>query len=319
LPMTKITIATFNCENLFQRFRFSDKASQKKKDEAVQNGFILDKTLFTRIIDKGKKLTAQAIAETQADIVCLQEVENLDTLKNFCSQYLKGKNTWPYKLLIDANDPRLIDVAVISKIPIKGVATHQYRKGTNSRPVFSRDFLEVQFEIKGKPFTVFINHFKSMLDPKAKTPAQSRAHTAAKRKAQAQAVADILRERFGNNPGKAAWAVVGDFNDYPDAKTSLTPLLSQPWLENVIGRLPAAEQWTHWWDTTKVPEEERYKQIDYILLSSSLAKANAGAKPKIIRNGLAHKAKKYSGPRFTGTGPKVAASDHCPVVVSLYL
>jgi endonuclease/exonuclease/phosphatase family metal-dependent hydrolase len=317
--MSVVTIATFNCENLFQRFRFSDKAARKKKDEAVKNGFIIDKALFKRIIDEEKKLTAQAMAETNADIVCLQEVENLDTLKNFCNQQplLKGKNAYPYKLLIDGNDPRLIDVAVLSRIPIDSVVTHQFRKGAANRPVFSRDCLEVRFTIGNKPFSIFINHFKSMLDPKAQTPAQSRANTAAKRRAQAQAVADILLQRFGNNPGKAAWAVVGDFNDYPDTKTSLAPLLSQPWLENVVQRLPAAEQWTHWWDTTKVPEDERYHQLDYILLSSSLATANAKAKPKIIRQGLARNAKKYAGPRFKATGPKRAASDHCPVVMRI--
>jgi endonuclease/exonuclease/phosphatase family metal-dependent hydrolase len=317
--MTKITIATFNCENLFQRFKFSAApASQKKVEDAIQNGFIIDSTLFQRLIDDEKKLTAKAIAATGADIVCLQEVENLDTLKNFCTKYLTGKNSYPYKVLIDGNDPRLIDVAIISKIPIESVVTHQYTKGSNNKNVFSRDCLEARFTIDSKPFSVFVNHFKSMLDKSAKTPAQSRANTAPKRQAQSEAVLNILKQRFGNNPGRAAWAVVGDFNDYIDAQTSLSALTSQPWLENVVDRLPVADRWTHWWDTTKVPVAERYKQIDYILLSKSLAQANPSVKPVIIREGLPRKAALYTGPRFTGVGPsKPSASDHCPVVIKI--
>lgn len=318
--MATITLATFNCENLFQRFKFTGKATQKKIDNAVQNGFMIDKTLFQRLLPEEKQLTAKAIAETKADIICLQEVENLDTLKNFCSNHLKGKNGYDHKLLIDGNDPRLIDVAVLSKIPIESVVTHQQVKGSNNRNVFSRDCLEVRFLIGGKPFSVFINHFKSMLDKSAKTPEESRKKTAPKRTAQAQAVVDIINSRFGNNPGSAAWAVVGDFNDYPDVTTSLSPLLNQPWLENVVNRLPAAERWTHWWDTTKIAEAERYKQIDYILLSQSLAQANAGSKPLIVRKGLAKKASYYKGVRFTGVGnAKPSASDHCPVAITLQI
>ncbi|MBN8576737.1 MAG: endonuclease/exonuclease/phosphatase family protein [Cytophagales bacterium] len=316
--MGKITIATFNCENLFQRFKFTAKASPQKVDSAVKNGFIIDSTLFQRLLDDEKKLTAKAIAATGADIVCLQEVENLDTLKNFASQHLTGKNSYPFKVLIDGNDPRLIDVAILSKIPIDSVVTHQYTKGSNNKNIFSRDCLEVRFTIGTKPFSVFINHFKSMLDKSAKSAAQSRANTAAKRKAQCDAVVTILKNRFGNNPGSAAWAVVGDFNDYLDAQTSLSALTNQAWLENVVDRLPVAERWTHWWDTTKVPVAERYKQIDYILLSKSLAQANKNVKPVIVRSGLPRKAALYTGARFPGVGQsKPSASDHCPVAITI--
>ena len=178
--MAQLTIATFNCENLFQRFRFNANAPQKKIDDAVQNGFLIDRTLFQRLLDKEKELTAKAIAATGADIICLQEVENLDTLKNFCSQYLTGKNRYDHKVLIDGNDPRLIDVAILSKLPIEAVVTHQHVKGGNGRPVFSRDCLEARFMIGAKPFSVFINHFKSMLDKNANSPEESRKNTSAK-------------------------------------------------------------------------------------------------------------------------------------------
>ena len=43
---TSITIATFNCENLFKRYKFSSKLADAKKNDAVENGFIIDKTIF---------------------------------------------------------------------------------------------------------------------------------------------------------------------------------------------------------------------------------------------------------------------------------
>ncbi len=37
----KPTIVTFNCKNLFNRFKLSEKASQVKTEALVQNGFII--------------------------------------------------------------------------------------------------------------------------------------------------------------------------------------------------------------------------------------------------------------------------------------
>ena len=144
--MTKITIATFNCENFFMRYKFNAKVSEAKKNEALENGFILDKKLFERVQPVARELTAKAILASGADIIALQEVENLDTLKSFQKKFLKD---YRFALLIDGNDPRLIDVALLSKIPFDTIVTHQYKTKPNSkRKVFSRDCLEVNFIIR---------------------------------------------------------------------------------------------------------------------------------------------------------------------------
>ncbi|MGL5891925.1 MAG: endonuclease/exonuclease/phosphatase family protein, partial [Bacteroidia bacterium] len=70
--------------------------------------------------------------------------------------------------MVDGNDPRLIDVAILSRIPIDSCTTHQTRK-KGKTTIFSRDCLEVKFIIGGKPFSLFVNHFKSMLDGKEET------------------------------------------------------------------------------------------------------------------------------------------------------
>lgn len=315
--MAKIKIASFNCENLFMRYRFSSKLSDKKKEEAVKNGFIIDPFMFQRITDEEKVITAKAIKETKADIIGLIEVENMDTLKNFCTQYLKD---YKYKALIDGNDPRLIDVALISKIPFDNIVTHQTMKlQGQSKPVFSRDCLEVNFTISGKPFAVFVNHFKSMLDKKAKTPAQGRSNTATKRINQSKAVINILKRKYGNNPGNHSWVLLGDLNDYNDSKSSLKELYQSPWMVNLLEKeLPAGENWTHYWDTTKVSVAERYKQIDYLFPSKSLYQKLNG-KPEIVRKGIITKATKYQGPRFADVTDKIGASDHCPIAAAFNL
>jgi predicted extracellular nuclease len=315
--MKKITIATFNCENLFRRFKFSSQASPEKIEKAIKNGFIIDRALFEIIPDTEKAFTAKAILDCKADIMALVEIENLDTLKDFVSTHLKNKG-YKYNLLIDGNDPRFIDVAFISKIPFDYVITHQYIKSSNKKDfVFSRDCLEVKFTIDGEPLYLFINHFKSMFDKK--DPKNGRKNTASRRKEQARAVVNILKSRFGDDPGNSNWIVLGDLNDYPSSDSSLNVLLDNPWIDNIIfTRLPDSERWTHYWDKSSVPVDERYKQLDYILLSKKLAEENISELPVIIRKGLCLNASRYDGYRYPGIGKsRPAASDHCPIDISL--
>ncbi len=315
--MSTITIATFNCENLFRRFKFRENLSSEKIRKALQNGFIFNKPVLKTITQNERKLTAKAIKATKADIVCLQEVENMDTLRNFLSVHLP-RSGYKYSMLIDAKDPRLIDVALISKIPFSYVKTHQYYG--NSK-IFSRDCLEVEFDINGKPLTIFINHFKSMYERSNKTPAEKRALTTPKRQLQSQTVLDIIQQKYKYTPQNSNWIVLGDLNDYPDETTGVKKLLDSRWMENVIQTriTDAGEQWTHFRDTKEVPVDDRYKQIDYLFLSKKLATSNPAAVPVIIRKGLVTKATKYTGARFNGVTEKQGASDHCPVAITLNL
>ena len=298
---TAVTIATFNCENLFKRYKFSSKLADEKKQDAIQNGFIIDKSIFETLLPEERVLTAKAIKATKADIVCLQEVENLDTLKTFQSQFV---SQYPYQYLIDGNDPRLIDVAVMSKIEAGNIRTHQFDKNGSTK-IFSRDCLEIEYTIGGTILTLFVNHFKSMLGGEAKTDNR--------RKMQAERVREIIKQKFGSNPGNENFIVMGDFNAAPTSK-SLKPLLGEPWLENIIAtRLPVEEQWTHFFN-----KEKSVAQLDYLLVSKKIAKANATTLPQIVRSGLCLNAKQYTGKRFDGIGKiKPAASDHCPVSITI--
>jgi endonuclease/exonuclease/phosphatase family metal-dependent hydrolase len=298
----KVRIATFNAENLFDRYR---PYTPEELRDVVKEGWTVDRTKFVPFDEQDRHLTAQAMKGVKADILGLQEIEGMDALKRFVEEFLRGAG-YTYKVVIDGNDPRLIDVALLSKHPFAYIRTHQFERTPGGKAfVFSRDCLEVGIQLSQHIILpVFVNHFKSMVG--------GRAQTMTRRKVQAEAVVRILKERFGGDPGTAAWVVLGDLNDYLPS-SGLEPLLGQPWLENVVGRLPESERWTHYYDG-----KQEYKQLDYLLLSKALARANPLAIPEIERRGMPLRASRYSGPRFEGVGrndPK--ASDHCPVVIEV--
>jgi endonuclease/exonuclease/phosphatase family metal-dependent hydrolase len=299
-----LRIATFNAENLFARFKFASNVDPLK---AVKDGWLVDKTKFVIDDEPSKRITGQAIKATRADVIALQEIENLDTLKRFRSSYLTGAS-YPHVALIEGNDPRRIDVAVLSKLPIVKIRSYQHLRSGRSA-LFSRDCLEVDVEYKrGAVLTLYVNHLKSMMG--------GRAETRAKRLAQSAEVVDIVKARFGAKAGAHPFIVLGDLNDYLETdaqgKTGISALASWGQVENVIARLPAQEQWTHFWN-----KGNEYKQLDYILPSKSLASSLVGL-PEIVRKGLPTRATRYTGPRFPGVGKNTPkASDHCPVVVEV--
>ena len=64
--MTKFSIATFNCENLFARFKFM---ANVNPNDGISDGWLADKTKFTINDETSKRLTALAIKETKADVI----------------------------------------------------------------------------------------------------------------------------------------------------------------------------------------------------------------------------------------------------------
>lgn len=296
-----IRLATFNAENLFARYNFN-----KSYDPVANDGFTINDLAFDIYDETDKEITALALREVNADIVALQEIESLPILDAFNTKYL-GTMKYRHRILIDSFDPRKIDVAILSRFPIMGVKSHrQERNASNSAWLFSRDCLVVTLDVNGKELFLYINHFKSMME--------GRDETHGRRKEQVDRVASILDERWQAKKYKGNFAVLGDFNDYPEGNTALTSLIQHPGLENVVKRLPPDDQWTHFY-----ADKNEYKQLDYILLSKSLAEKNPGP-PSIMRKGLPPRAKKYTGARF----PKVVeeereASDHAPVFIDIEL
>jgi predicted extracellular nuclease len=315
--MTKIRIATFNCENLFARFKFNKNVDP---DDAVIDGWLADKTKFTINDEESKKLTAKAIKETKADLIALQEVESLMALRRFKNDYLRGSG-YDHIIVLDGNDPRFIDVAVMSKYPLENIDTHVDEYNNEIRwYTFSRDCLECDVVLpENKRIRLFVNHFKSMFDKDDPCNGRSKSHR--KRQIQAQRVKSLVKEEFRNGDGN--FVVLGDLNDYMETdsqgETGIKDIVNWNKVENVVKRLAPQDQWTHYYKgNSQCGHPKTYKQLDYILLSKSLAKTNSSSVPKIIRNGLPLSADEYAGPRFEGVGKtKPKASDHCPVVIEI--
>lgn len=67
--------------------------------------------------DDTRQLSALAIADADADILCLQEVDNMAALQAFEYGYLYRMvgNGYLQKYLVEGNDSRGIDVAVVMR------------------------------------------------------------------------------------------------------------------------------------------------------------------------------------------------------------
>lgn len=300
--MPTIRIATFNLENLFARYRF-----KQNFDATASDGFTINDLAFEIYNDTEKRITAKTIRDLNADIVAVQEVESLEALDRFHSLWLAAK-PYPHRMVIDSTDPRHIDVGLLSRFPIVSVRSYRHlRNKAGTASLFSRDNLEIDLDVEGKPLTVYVNHFLSMM--------QGRDASHNRRAEQVQAVADLLDARWGKKQHKGNYVVLGDFNDYMDAKTSLKPLVKHPHLVNVLDRLPKDERWTHYY-----AREGTYRQLDYLLVSKTLAEKNDGVLPIVLRKGLPYRATAYTGVRFDDVGEhRPKASDHCPLAIDLTL
>ena len=97
----------------------------------------------------------------------------------------------------------------------------------------------------------------------------------------------------------------------------MTELVQWDQVENVLDRLHEDQRWTHFFDGAPAGEE-RFRQLDYLLLSTSLAGA-AQAKPAVERRGLSTKATRATQKRFPRVTATTVASDDCPLAITLNL
>lgn len=333
-----LRLATFNVENLLQRFDFyaygnlvAERTLSILGVPDDEEGMILRKSLHVVLTEDTRQMTGQAIREVAADIVCLQEVDNLQVLRDFHDYYLQraADVRYGWLRLVEGNDNRGIDVAVMSKewIKVTSHAEHtfhdfglfnkkleEYGEKPGDR-IFRRDCLEVDTKVDGKDVALFICHLKSM--------SGGREETKAVREAEAAAVRKIVVSKYGSEEkaAKALWAICGDLNDYfnpgangRDPASSLNILLSDGFSRNIVENMAAKDRWTHYYagDRTK-------NQIDYILLSPALYALNKTAKPKIIRGGQPYRVPDLETvPRYPRVGfDRPKASDHCPLTVTL--
>lgn len=222
------------------------------------------------------------------DVLAVQEVEDLDTLRHFNREYLNGM--YRYTVLVEGNDPRLIDVGVLSKFPIGGITSWNYKVHPDDpgEKVFGRDMVQVQIlnhSRSKKLFTIFNNHLKSHYVDFREEPIVAKQLNNLRRSRQAQMIAEIVKDQTRPN---SRFIILGDMNDpvnsqhlqgfIGDDELNLVNALANP-IETRPPKKdnppPSSAAWSYRIKLSGKPA--RYDLYDQIWLSPSLAKKQTGA------------------------------------------
>jgi endonuclease/exonuclease/phosphatase family metal-dependent hydrolase len=253
--------------------------------------------------------TARVIRDVNPDILGVVEAENRVVLKNFSDAQLRDPQDailYPHVMLIDGNDDRGIDVAILSKgtWPIGTMRSHVDDSDAQG-VIFSRDCPEYEIRTPGgHRLVILVNHLKSK-------GYGTQADNNARRQRQAQQVADIYQRLVDDD--FVYVALLGDFNDTPHS-APLAPLLQATDLRDISTHPDFDDGGRPGTFGNCAPSE----RIDYILLSPALfAKATGGG---IFRMGAWAGTKGTLWPHYdTLTEASEAASDHCAIFADLTL
>ena len=328
-----VRIGTFNIENLLTRFDFSGFRNQFRQDRVMQLFSVerqneyqqLEAARLVSLTDDIRQMSGLAIADADADILCLQEVESLEALNAFEYGYLFRMvgESYRHKFLIKGNDSRGIDVALMVRertragdeirvVDVKSHANVTFRQfglldealAANCNPddkIFRRDCLEIDIRIANRPLTVYVTHFKSMTNSRD-VEGDGRVTTMALRRAEAKAVRGIIAKRFANGLANKNFVICGDMNDYQERIVVSGDRRRGYEFHPAKEDESALDVFTHdgfvenpmlrrpvldRWTLfhTRGPAEQHLAQLDYIWISPSLARANPDDIPEIIRAG----------------------------------
>jgi hypothetical protein len=191
----EITIGTFNLNNLFSRYNFEAEIPAIPNPKPEAKGEIIysfsEEAGFRIRTYRGKLVTAkkqdqiariaERIDSMNVDVLAVQEVEDIDTLRAFNRQNLR--KPYKYEALIEGNDDRLIDIAILSNCQIGALTSWQQavHPADPGEKVFSRDLLEVEIlDIRRENilFRLFNNHLKANMYPLTRIPSKEEERSA---------------------------------------------------------------------------------------------------------------------------------------------
>jgi len=285
-----VKVGTFNINNLFSRFNFSGAIDEIKSGGGAGSLTIRYefsdpdtykiRTYLGKLVkkkdEKDSKKVADRIKDMDVDVLAVQEVEDINILKEFNRDYLQG--LYSTQVLIEGNDLRFIDVGLLSKLPVGAISSFQtavHRDQPGIR-VFSRDLLEVEILDESrshKLFNIYITHLKSHFGDDD-DGGQGKVSNDARRQRQAEKIAEIVGSRM---TAADKYIITGDMNDSPDA-LPLQPMLTikgeqlfnaltapqetRPAKKEDDGYDPQSPAWTHRFKKSgQPPQHELYDQI----------------------------------------------------------
>ncbi|ACG73978.1 Endonuclease/exonuclease/phosphatase [Anaeromyxobacter sp. K] len=217
---------------------------------------------------------AAVLARLDADLVLLQEVETAAL-----AGALAARAGYAEARLVEGNDPRGIDVAVLSRLPLRAYVSHRDERDASGRPLFPRDCVEAHAALPGGGTLALVgSHLSSALSDDGTRRAEQAARL--------REVADGLL-RAG-----AQVVAGGDLNDEAGS-TALAPLLGDGGWIDPAAALPPEARWT--WSGGGARAA-----LDHL----AVPRADAGS---VVQAAIA------GGPDVQ------AASDHRPVVLDLWL
>ena len=218
-----LRVANWNVRNYL-----NDKNDSAAPDEVVRT---------TAQYVSHRQAIGAVLAAIDADVVVLQEVENEPSLSDLVQSELGGKYTGIG--IVDGNDPRGVDIGILSKIPVEKVVSHkdeQFPLNGTVGPTyrFSRDCPEYHLTYNGRKIVLLGVHFKAKEDDNPN-----------KRLAEAQRTRAIANALVKEDSTRAI-LVLGDFNDVPGSPPYLAVLGEGEGLyTNAPDFVPANLRWTY--------------------------------------------------------------------------
>lgn len=181
------------------------------------------------------------------DVVFLQEVENMAVLDRIATNNSVASLNYAHRYLIPANDPRGINIALLSRYPVDAALTHkndQFTKaGAGTVYRYTRDALEVHMTYRGKHLIMFGVHFKAKLDPDDPD----------RRLAEAQHTRALADAAQANDPNAYVW-ILGDFNDGIGSNpvNAVANGKNGPTYTDVLMQLPSSDRWSYTYSGDKM-------------------------------------------------------------------
>ncbi len=265
-PSSGIRLATFNAEFLFDGLDGEGQADFAwKGDPALARAH--------------RDSVARVIRALGADVLMLQEVENLETLEMLVAESLAGLGYTTY--LVPGRDTFTgQDVGLLSRIPVDEVGRTDERApvGTTRQDYGVSKNLWARLDLGGIPTTLIGVHFLARPDDVERKP---------RREAQAEVIRRLVEREVA--AGRAV-AVLGDLNDFDDAVPDragsfpITEVLAtirragpgpEDDLRNVAADVPQAERFTAYYDRNRNDEIDagELSSLDHVLLSPRLYRA----------------------------------------------